>query len=47
MKPMKETIEESRKAEIVREIVKKKKSETKDKFEANPTMTSEIMKEDK
>lgn len=47
MKPMKETIEESRKAEIVKEIVKKKKSETKDKFEANPTMTSEIMKEDK
>lgn len=47
MKPMKETIDESRKAEIVKELVKKKKTETKDKFEANPTMTSEIMKEDK
>lgn len=43
-------LKESRKADIVREIVKKKKDENgkaKDKFEANPTLTSEIVKEDK
>jgi len=43
-------LKESRKADIVREIAKKKKNENgkaKDKFEANPTLTSEIVKEDK
>lgn len=43
-------LKESRKADIVREIVKNKKNENgkaKDKFEANPTLTSEIVKEDK
>lgn len=52
-KQMKEhyiSMNESRKAEIVKEIVKNKKNENgkaKDKFEANPTLTSEIVKEDK
>jgi hypothetical protein len=52
-KQMKEHItsmNESRKAEIIKEIVKNKKNENgkaKDKFEANPTLTSEIVKEDK
>ena len=43
-------LKESRKADIVREIVQKKKNENgkaKEKFEANPTLTSEIVKEDK
>ena len=46
----KKPLKESRKAEIVKEVVKKKKEEkamAKDKFEANPTLSSEIMKEDK
>ena len=47
MKPMKETIEESRKAEIVKEIVKKKKNEMNDKFEADPVLTSSVVKENK
>jgi len=47
MKPMKKTIEESRKAEIVKEIIKKKKTERNDKFEANPVLTSQIVKENK
>ena len=47
MKPMKETIEESRKAEIVKEIVKKKKNEMNGKFEADPVLTSSVVKENK
>ena len=46
----KKPLKESRKAEIVKEVVKKKKEEkamAKDKFEADPTLSSEIMKEDK
>ena len=42
----KKPLKESRKAEIVKEIVKKKKDEkAKDKFEANPTLSSEVMKD--
>lgn len=50
MKPMKECLDESRKAEIVKDIVKKKKKETKesdDKFQPDPILTSQIVKEDK
>jgi len=50
IKPSAGSLKESRKADIVKEIVKKKKDENgkaKDKFEANPTLTSEIVKEDK
>jgi len=42
----KKPLKESRKAEIVKEIVKKKKDEkVKDKFEADPTLSSEVMKD--
>ena len=48
VKPVKESLEESRKAEIVKEIAKKKKTETtpkgKDKFESDPVLSNEIMK---
>ncbi|NBP69932.1 MAG: hypothetical protein EBR30_03975 [Cytophagia bacterium] len=50
IEPAASPLKESRKADIVREIVKNKKNENgkaKDKFEANPTLTSEIVKEDK
>ncbi len=49
--PFKESLQESRKAEIVKDIVKKKKSEKKaesdDKFQPDPILTSQIVKEDK
>lgn len=45
MKPMKESLDESRKAEIVKEIVKKKKNESNsEKFESKPELSSEITK---
>lgn len=50
MKTFKESLQESRKAEIVRDIVKKKKKETKesdDKFQPDPELSSQIVKEDK
>ena len=47
MKPMKETIEESRKSEIVKEAFKKKKAEMSDKFEADPVLKSSVVKENK
>ena len=43
-KPVKESLEESRKAEIVKEIVKKKKNETEEKFQDKPILSSEITK---
>jgi len=43
--PVKESVKESRKAEIVKEIMKKKK-DPKDKFEPNPTLTSQVQKID-
>jgi hypothetical protein len=47
MENMKESLEESRKTEIVKDIVKKKKAESSDKFEPQPTLTSQIVKEHK
>jgi hypothetical protein len=50
MKPMKESLQESRKAEIVKDIVKKKKQEKKtseDTYQAEPVLSSQIVKEDK
>lgn len=50
MKKMKESLDESRKAEIVKDIVKKKKKKTKeseDAFQPEPILTSQIVKEDK
>jgi hypothetical protein len=46
MKPVKESLEESRKAEIVKEIVKKKKNEKNDteSFQKDPVLSSEITK---
>lgn len=48
VKSVKESLEESRKAEIVKEIAKKKKTEAtpkgKDKFESDPVLSNEIMK---
>jgi hypothetical protein len=43
--PVKE--ETSRKREIIKDIVKKKKAESSDKFEPQPTLTSQIVKEHK
>ena len=42
--PVKKSIKESRKSEIVKDIVKKK--DPKDKFQANPTLTSQVQKID-
>lgn len=51
MKPVKESLEESRKAEIVKEAMKKKKDEIKlksdEKFQSEPVLTSQIVKENK
>jgi len=48
VKSVKESLEESRKAEIVKEIAKKKNTEAtpkgKDKFESDPVLSNEIMK---
>jgi hypothetical protein len=46
MKPVKESLEESRKAEIVKEIIKKKKNEKNDTetFQKEPVLSSEITK---
>jgi hypothetical protein len=46
MKPVKESLEESRKAEIVKEIVKKKKNEKNntETFQKDPVLSSEITK---
>jgi hypothetical protein len=43
--PVKKSIKESRKSEIVKDIVKKK-MDPKDKFQANPTLTSQVQKID-
>ena len=43
--PVKESVKESRKAEIVKQIMKKKK-DPKDKFEPNPTLNSQVQKID-
>jgi hypothetical protein len=42
--PVKKSIKESRKSEIVKDIIKKK--DPKDKFQANPTLTSQVQKID-
>ncbi len=50
MKPMKSSIQESRKAEIVKDIVKSKKKQKKtseDTYQPEPILTSQIVKEDK
>jgi hypothetical protein len=51
MPKMKKSLAESRKAEIVKEIVKKKKNEINlskgEKFQPEPVLTSQIVKEDK
>ena len=39
-KPVKESLEESRRAEIVKEIIKKKKNE--DKFNAEPIISDTV-----
>jgi hypothetical protein len=44
-KPVKESLEESRKVEIVKEIMKKKK-ESEDTFQKDPTLTSQVQKVD-
>lgn len=46
MKPVKESLHESRKAEIVKEIMKKKKNENdnSEKFQKDPELSSEITK---
>jgi hypothetical protein len=47
MKPVKESLDESRKAEIVKEIIKKKKNEkttSDEKFQKEPVLSSEITK---
>ena len=49
-KPVKESLEESRKAQIIKDAsksAKEKAAKTKDKFEADPILSSEIVKEDK
>jgi len=43
--PVKKSIKESRKSEIVKDIVKKK-MDPKDKFQSNPTLTSQVQKID-
>ena len=50
VKTVKESLEESRKVEIIKDAsksAKEKASKTKDKFEADPVLSSEIVKEDK
>ena len=42
----KESLDESRKAEIVKEIMKGKKKQTADKFEPNPELQSTVVKSD-
>ena len=47
MKPVKESLDESRKAEIVKEIMNKKKKSNKDDsetFQKEPILSSEIVK---
>ena len=43
-KPVKESLEESRKAKIVKDIVKKKKSTTEDTFQKDPELSSSLTK---
>lgn len=43
-KPVKESLEESRKAEIVKDIVKKKKAATEDTFQKDPELSSSLTK---
>jgi len=43
-KPVKESIEESRKAQIVKDIVKKKKVATEDTFQKDPELSSSLTK---
>jgi hypothetical protein len=43
-KPVKESLEESRKAQIVKDIVKKKKSMTDDTFQKDPELSSTLTK---
>jgi hypothetical protein len=44
MKPVKESLEESRKAEIVKEIMKKKKDKSEDAFQKDPELTTTLTK---
>ena len=44
MKPVKESLEESRKAEIVKEIMKKKKDKSEDAFQKDPELTTTLAK---
>lgn len=44
MKPIKESLEESRKAEIVKEIIKKKKANSEDAFQKDPELTTTLTK---
>jgi hypothetical protein len=44
MKPVKESLEESRKAEIVKEIIKKKKDKSEDAFQKDPELTTTLAK---
>ena len=44
MKPVKESLEESRKAEIVKEIMKKKKANSEDAFQKDPELTATLTK---
>ena len=46
MKPVKESLEESRKAEIVKEIMKKGKKKEDNSFEAEPVIGSTVVKAD-
>jgi hypothetical protein len=43
-KPVKESLEESRKAEIVKEIMKKKKAKSEDAFQSEPELSSTLTK---
>ena len=43
-KPVKESLEESRKAEIVKEIIKKKKAKSEDAFQSEPELSSTLTK---
>ena len=43
-KPVKESLEESRKAEIVKEIMKKKKGQSEDAFQKDPELSSTLTK---
>ena len=44
MKPVKESLEESRKAEIVKEIMKKKKANSEDAFQKEPELNATLTK---